>query len=218
MKNKASAILKKIIATLSSMAKAKTLALKNKTRAIKARLIIFSLIKNKKLLMSSLSHSIQHKKSYISHKLNALLSHHDKDIHSSDEDEDDLGDQTKAIVLYKDDINAISHESLPDPTQTEMLEKDHDYSEEADIEGEEKKYPDLTHSLFESADLDFEDQGGSVIDLVKNTMEEAGEEFSLEEEIDHVADLFIKRFHRQMRMQKQLSLKRHQEERLQRSA
>ena len=199
MKNKASTILKQIIATLSSMAKAKTLALKNKTRAIKTRLIIFSLLKNKKIFMSSLSHSIHQKKSYISHKLNALLSHHHHDKDSNDS-EDDLVDQDKAIVQYKDNLDAMAHKYLPDPTHTE----------EADVQKNDK-YPDLTHSLFYSEDLDSEYPGGSVIDLVKNSKEEAGEEFMLENEIDRVADLFIKRFHKQMMMQKQLSLKRHQE-------
>lgn len=206
MKNKASTILKQIIATLSSMAKAKTLALKNKTRAIKTRLIIFSLLKNKKIFMSSLSHSIHQKKSYISHKLNALLSHHHHHDKNSNDFEDDLVDQDNAIVQYKDNLDAMAHKYLPDPTHTE----------EADVQKNDK-CPDLTHSLFDSKDLDFEDPGGSVIDLVKNSKEEAGEEFMLENEIDHVADLFIKRFHKQMRMQKQLSLKRHQE-RLEKSA
>ncbi|KAF3943075.1 hypothetical protein CMV_030331 [Castanea mollissima] len=208
MKNKASTILKQIIATLSSMAKAKTLALKNKTRAIKTRLIIFSLLKNKKIFMSSLSHSIHQKKSYISHKLNALLSHHHHHHHdkNSNDFEDDLVDQDNAIVQYKDNLDAMAHKYLPDPTHTE----------EADVQKNDK-CPNLTHSLFDSKDLDFEDPGGSVIDLVKNSKEEAGEEFMLENEIDRVADLFIKRFHKQMMMQKQLSLKRHQE-RLEKSA
>ncbi|KAL4652894.1 uncharacterized protein LOC142608631 [Castanea sativa] len=206
MKNKASTILKQIIATLSSMAKAKTLALKNKTRAIKTRLIIFSLLKNKKIFMSSLSHSIHQKKSYISHKLNALLSHHHHHDKNSNDFEDDLVDQDNAIVQYKDNLDAMAHKYLPDPTHTE----------EADVQNNDK-CPNLTHSLFDSKDLDFEDPGGSVIDLVKNSKEEAGEEFMLENEIDRVADLFIKRFHKQMMMQKQLSLKRHQE-RLEKSA
>ncbi|XP_062152775.1 uncharacterized protein LOC133861086 [Alnus glutinosa] len=200
MKNKASAILKQIIATLSSMAKAKSLALKSKTRAIKTRLIILSLLSKKKFLMSSLSHSIRQKKSSISHKLHTLLGHNDKhsDVHEND--------QSKAIVLYEGNINAMTHESLPDQIRTELLEeKDHGCLDEAD-----DKYPDLTHSPFFSEDLELEDPGGSVIDLVKTSKEGVGEEFSLEDEIDHVADLFIKRFHRRMRMQKQLSLKMYQ--------
>ncbi|XP_059452368.1 uncharacterized protein LOC132183001 [Corylus avellana] len=200
MKNKASAILKQIISTLSSMAKAKSLSLKSKTRAIKTRLIILSLLSKKKFLMSSLSHSIQQKKSSISHKLHTLLGHqyHDKQ-YSDDENQSKL-----AIALYEGNINAMTHESLPDQTRTELLEEtEHGCVDEADEE-DDVKYPDLTHSFFEDPGL-----GGSVIDLVKTSKEGAGEEFSLEDDIDHVADLFIKRFHSQMLMQKQLSLKRY---------
>ncbi|KAI3967322.1 hypothetical protein MKW92_034782 [Papaver armeniacum] len=72
--------------------------------------------------------------------------------------------------------------------------------------------PDLTHGLFDLEDDDFVDQAGSVIDLVKNAKEEDGKNFSLEDEIDTVADLFIRRFHRQMKMQKQESFKRRYQE------
>jgi hypothetical protein len=200
MKNKASAILKRIISTLSSMAKAKSLSLKSKTRAIKTRLIIFSLLNKKKFLMSSLSHSIRQKKSSISHKLHTLLGHQYHDKHSDDEN------QSKAIALFDGNIiNAMIHESLPRQTRTELLEeKEHGCGDEADDEEDDVKYPDLTHSLVEDPGL-----GGSVTDLVKTSKEgAAGEEFSLEDDIDRVADLFIKRFHSQMLMQKQLSLER----------
>ncbi|XP_040994312.1 uncharacterized protein LOC121240850 [Juglans microcarpa x Juglans regia] len=196
MKNKASRILKQIIATLSSMAKAKALDLKSKTRVINSRLIIFSLLHKKKFLMvSSLSHSIQQRKSSVSQKLRALLGHHDK--HSHVEDDVYVSDQTHAIVPYKDIINPMAIESLPDPTHTELFEeKYYGYLDEADEKDEENF-------------LDFDDQDSvdSMIDLVKNSKEEAGEELSLqlEHDIDHVADIFIKRFHRQLRMQKQLS-------------
>ncbi|KAJ4729599.1 DUF761 domain-containing protein [Melia azedarach] len=199
MKNRASGFLKQIISVITAMAKAKTLALKSKTRAIKTRLIIFSLLRNKKILMGS-----------ISDKLRTLMAHqhHDKkdeeegEGEGEGEGEEQMGDENRALVV----CNAMSHESLPNPTQTELLEK----AEEDDEFDDNDKYPDLTHSLFDSADLDFEDPGGSVIDLVKNSKPE-GQEFRLEDEIDQVADLFIKRFHRQMRIQKQLSLKRYQE-------
>ncbi|KAJ0111117.1 hypothetical protein Patl1_02498 [Pistacia atlantica] len=178
MKNKASGFLKQIISLITTIAKAKTLALKTKTRAIKTRLIIFSLLRNKKIMMSS-----------ISDKLRVLMGQQHED--KTKQDGDDQPEGNNAIVLY----NAI-------PSHTQFLDYDYDY--------DNNKYPDLTHSLFEAEDLDFEDPGGSVIDLVKNSKPE-GEEFKLEDEIDHVADLFIKRFHRQMRIQKQLSFKRYQE-------
>lgn len=195
MKNKATGFLKRIMSVLTSMAKAKTLALKSKTRALRTRLIIFSLLRNKKILMSSFSQ-----------KLQALMGQQDQ----HDKEEDEMRDQSKALALY-------NHNSmpLPSPTHTVFLQNAEDdqgncisYGYEEEEDGD--KYPDLTHSLFDSEDLDFEDPGGSVIDLVKNSKQE-GEEFSLEDEIDHVADLFIRRFYRQMRLQKQLSIKRHLE-------
>ncbi|KAK9288425.1 hypothetical protein L1049_016882 [Liquidambar formosana] len=52
---------------------------------------------------------------------------------------------------------------------------------------------DIRHSLFaeDEDDLDFEDlQGGSIIDLVKNSKED-GEDFGLEDEIDHMVVLMV---------------------------
>ncbi|KAJ0101308.1 hypothetical protein Patl1_05631 [Pistacia atlantica] len=153
------------------------MSVKNKTSAVKARLIMFSLMKSKKVLLGT-----------ISNKIHGILGHHD----------DHEADQSKAIVL----CNAIA---ATEPTQSSSSDNDND----------NEKYPDLTHSLFNEEGFEFDDddddQGGSIIDLVKNSKEEGGEDFSLEEEIDHVADLFIKRFHKQMRLQKLQSFKRFQE-------
>lgn len=166
MKNKVSGLLKQIITMLTTMAKAKTMALKSKTRALKTRLIIFSLLRNKKILITS-----------ISHKFNALMG-------QTQNKYQDPGEHTRGIEL---------HAPIP-------VEQEDDHNND--------KYPDLTHSMFDSEDAEFEDAGGSVIDMVKTSKEEKGEEFRLEDEIDRVADLFIRRFHRQMLMQKQLSFNR----------
>ncbi|XP_061370285.1 uncharacterized protein LOC133313003 [Gastrolobium bilobum] len=199
MKNRTSRFVKQIIAALSSMAKSKTMALKSKTNAIKARLIIFSLMKNKKFLMNS-----------ITEKFHSFLGHH------SESNEDCIlehgRDNSRAIVVYNN--NAHSYEALPNPNETQVMEKiDQDEYESCYYNygggyDDDDKYPDLTHTLFDSEDLDL---GASVIDLVKNSKEEAGQEFKLEDEIDHVADLFIKKFRRQMILQKQESLKRKRE-------
>lgn len=124
---------------------------------------------------------------------------------------EDGSDKNKAIVLYNK--NAHSYEALPNPCETQVVEEQdqhgfgsyYNYDDAAD---DDDKYPDLTHTLFDSEDLDL---GGSVIDLVKNSKEEAGEEFKLEDEIDLAADLFILKFRRQMVLQKQESLKRKRE-------
>uniref|UniRef100_R7WD17 Uncharacterized protein n=1 Tax=Aegilops tauschii TaxID=37682 RepID=R7WD17_AEGTA len=49
---------------------------------------------------------------------------------------------------------------------------------------------------------------GSVIELARGAAERGGVEFKLEDEIDHVADVFIRRFHDQMKLQKLESFKR----------
>ncbi|MBA0620939.1 hypothetical protein Godav_006604 [Gossypium davidsonii] len=198
MKNKATGLLKQIIAGLTTMAKAKTMALKSKTKAIKTRLVIFSLLQNRKFLMSSFSE-----------KLNALMGHNAKN--SKELEDDDCGDQqSQAIVLY----NSNNAMWLPSTAETKYddQEEEEEYGDGDEAEAEAgEKYPDLTHSLFESGEMELGDPGSSVIDIVKNSKTDKGEEFRLEDEIDRVADLFIKRFHRQMRLQKQLSLKRRQE-------
>ncbi|KAH9743029.1 hypothetical protein KPL70_003166 [Citrus sinensis] len=204
MKNKASGFLKKIITVVTAMAKAKSLALKTKTRDIRTRLIIFSLLRNKKILMSS-----------VSEKLRALMGqqdhHHYHHSKKKDEDEDDeVEEESKAIVVHDNDaVYSSVHESLPNPTHTEVAD-DFENQEEECGENDENKYPDLTHTLSDDMELENGGRGGSVIDLVKKSKPQ-GEEFRLEDEIDHLADLFIQRFHRQILMQKQLSFKRYQD-------
>lgn len=79
---------------------------------------------------------------------------------------------------------------------------------------DDDKYPDLRHSLFEEEEekelaqlLDDPSSSISAIDIVKN----GKEKFNLEDEIDQVADLFITKFHKRMRLQKLLSFKRQAE-------
>lgn len=188
MKNKASVLLKQVISSLTSIAKAKSMAIKSKTNAIKARLIMFSLMKNKKVLLDS-----------ISQKVHSLLGPHDEES----------GDQNKAIILHN--AKAYGWQCGSSSEIHTQLMVDKNINEDDD----DAKYPDLRHSLFEEEDysisMDDDLQGGSLIDMVRNSKEEGGEDFSLENEIDHVADLFINRFHKQMRMQKLESFKRYQQ-------
>ncbi|KAK4282165.1 hypothetical protein QN277_013574 [Acacia crassicarpa] len=200
MKNRAPVLLKQITATLKSMAKSKALALKTKTNAIRARLIIFALLRNKKFLMSSLSQ-----------KFNSVLGHHSRRKEDSFLKDGSDQKQSKDVAIHNE--NADCYEALRSPMETNLVEEGGEDGYEScyryEEEDEDEKYPDLTHTLFEPEDLE-----GSVIDMVKNSREEAGEEFKLEDEIDHVADLFIKRVRKQMILQKQLSIRRHQEEML----
>lgn len=179
MKNKATALVKRVVSILSSIAKAKSLAIKNKTNAAKARLLMFSLMKNKKLLTSAISNKF--------HNLIGGGQH-------QHEDEDEVVVDGMAIVVHN------QNQCVSSACTSDVVEE----------EEENDKYPDLTHSLFEEDD-DLEVDGGSIIDMVRNSKEEEGQDFSLEEEIDHVADLFIKRFHKQIKLQKLESFKRFQE-------
>lgn len=202
MKNRATTFVKQILCVLRSVAKSKTMAIKSKTDAIRARLIVFSLLRNRKLSLSAVSDRIQ-----------ALLGHQQHQETDAGED----GDHGKAIVLYNN-AASTSAAATPDNTCTELDNCCNNAYHYHYYDDDDDKYPDLTHSLFEEDDdgLDLGDPNASVIDLVRNSKEE-GENFSLEDEIDHVADLFILKFHKNMRMQKLESFKRYQDM-LQRSA
>ncbi|XP_004493113.1 uncharacterized protein [Cicer arietinum] len=203
MKNKTAKLLKQIIAGLTSMAKSKSLALKSKTNAIKARLIIFSLMKNKKFLMSSLSEKF--------HSVFGNHSHQSKEDCLIEEGGSSEQHHNKSIVVYNNNAHTHTYEALENPSETQVVEEEQDqdgYNGYYDDVDDDEKYPDLTHTLFDSEGLDFD---GSVIDMVKNCKEEAGREFKFEDDIDEVADLFIRRFRRNIILQKQESLKRKRE-------
>ncbi|KAK7364778.1 hypothetical protein VNO80_13520 [Phaseolus coccineus] len=211
MKNRASGILK-LIAAVRAMAKSKALALKSRTNAMKARLVIFSLVMNKRYVMST-----------ISDKFQSLLGHHHH--HSRVKEVQDVDSvESKCTVVVNDNAHLLEVVSSVVPSETLLVvdhKNDYDYDgddgececyndDDEDEEGDDdgSKYPDLTHTLFESEDLDIR---GSVIDMVKSSKEEAGQEFKMEDEIDHMADLFIRKFRRQILLQKQDSLNRNHE-------
>ncbi|PNY00521.1 hypothetical protein L195_g023803, partial [Trifolium pratense] len=154
-------------------------------------------MKNKKFLMSSISdkfHSVWGSHSH----------HHSKDREDCliEEGGGNFDDHhLRAIVVYNN--NAHTYEALQNPSEAQVVDEQ-DQEDGYDVED----YPDLTHTLFDSEGLDF---GGSVIDKVKNCKEEAGKEFKLEDDIDEVADLYIRRFRRNIILQKQDSLKRKRE-------
>ncbi|XP_055811979.1 uncharacterized protein LOC129881890 [Solanum dulcamara] len=195
--NSAIKFLKHVMSVLSTMAKSKSTAIKSKTEAIKAKLMVLSLLKSKKLSLSGLGTKA------ISHKIHSLLGH------KEEQDQDHDEENNKAIVLYNNAPEAVEeflHYQYNNGTNEEILllsnGEDRDYDD---------KYPDLTHSLFDEEDEYLGDPNASAIDMVRNFKEEEGENFVLEDEIDNVADLFIKKFHKRMRLQKLESFKRYQE-------
>ncbi|KAK9117755.1 hypothetical protein Sjap_016702 [Stephania japonica] len=218
MKSKASAFLKQIMSVVISMVKAKSTALKGKTSAIKTRLIIFSLMKNKKVLMGA-----------ISHKLHALIgnsSSSSSNNNNKSTDDDDDQDKIKNAIDDADpeegDDELIDHadqvsKAIDDVEingSCSVGATDEYYSNNPPIMvamDDEDKYPDLTHSLFDSEEEEEEESGTSVIDLVRNSKQINANDFSLEDQIDEVADLFIKRFHRRIKLQKLESFNRYQQ-------
>lgn len=202
----ATAVAKQIVSLLRSMARAKSVAIKSKTDAIRARLEVFSLLRNKKLSLVA-----------VSRKIHSLLpgGGHQEKI-KTDEDW-----ATSNLQLQCCSSSSSHQLQLQVPKDDEVLDSCsiNPYYNQPDYHDEDP-YPDLTHSLFDEADAyDNEldqlvlkgDPNASVIDLVKNSKEHCGENFSLEAEIDHVADLYIMTFHKKMRMQKLESFKRYQE-------
>ncbi|KAJ8547137.1 hypothetical protein K7X08_010723 [Anisodus acutangulus] len=194
--NKAIKFLKHVMSVLSTMAKSKSTAIKSKTEAIKAKLMVLSLLKSKKLSLSGLGSKA------ISHKIHSLLGH------KEEEDQDHEDENNKAIVLYNnapeagEDLLHYQHNEANEEILLLRNGESYDYDD---------KYPDLTHSLFDEEDEYLGDPNSSAIDMVRNFKEEEGENFVLEDEIDNVADLFIKKFHKRMRLQKLESFKRYQE-------
>lgn len=219
MKKKAAGILKKMM-TIFTSAKSIT-DLKSKLRDLKTRLMIYSLLsRDKKVLFGSISHKF--------HDLflpNPNPHHQPIDGTEQQEEEESNLHQQLPLVIHNNISNAATlpptivnkvHMSTGDgQKEDEEISNFKSNQEDVGEDDQKDKYPDLRHSLFEDDDDDDYDMGrpGSVIELVKKSKEarkggEIGEEFKLEDEIDEVADLFIKRFHRHMWIQKQNSFKR----------
>ncbi|KQJ82250.1 uncharacterized protein LOC100835173 [Brachypodium distachyon] len=185
MKSKASTFLKHMLSTIVAVVKSKSTAVRAKTSAFKTRLLVLGILRNKKLLVSA-----------INHKIHALMGQ-DANNNNQHEDHhhDDGGSSKKAIVLY----NSPSYATTERDAEEEEEEEDND------------DY--LTHSLFQEEEEDDDElvnAPGSVIDVVRDAKEKDGDgaEFKLEDEIDHVADVFIRRIHKQLKLQKLESFKR----------
>lgn len=139
---------------------------KRKARALKARLIIYSLLAQSNFLVSSIP------------------------------------------------LSTVTHQQNQCQIQAADLEKAQEHQGVVEEETGAETGEETGAETGEWAELETEaavgrTNGWSVIEMVKNSKEEAGEEFSLEKDIDDVADLFIRNFHSQMRMQKQNSLNRY---------
>jgi hypothetical protein len=198
MKTKASSFFKQMVSAIVAAVKAKSTAVRVKTSALKTRLLIFGILRNKKLLMAA-----------INHKIDAIMGQKQQQEEEEQAGKDPLvdgDDGKKAIVLYT--APSFSFSAELGAHEVEAAAREQEEQEDSD------DY--LTHSLF--AEEDEEDElvsaPGSVIDVMRDARDRereaagGGAEFRLEEEIDHVADVFIRRIHRQLKLQKLDSFKR----------
>ncbi|GFQ01133.1 hypothetical protein PHJA_002257200 [Phtheirospermum japonicum] len=120
--------------------------------------------------------------------------------------------ETRLIIhsLLLQDNKLIRHlgRYLDLPNNTTVEDDDHYQSpnsvattpddKKMEIDVEDEECSDLRHTAFEDEDH----YSVSVIEMVKNAKEGQGKEFRLEDDIDQVADLFIRRFHHQIQLQK----------------
>lgn len=162
-------------------------ALSSKTNELRIRMMIFFLL-HKNLDKTSLTNS-----------LHALVSHHPKK-----KNDNIVYDEQQQLVLQN------RHENEPEEESTSLW-MSYNKATTLQYDHEEKQMmsaPDLTYSLFREseAEMETEMEGGESDRLSVEAKEEVVEE----EDIDQAADLFIQRFKREMSLQKQRSLDRHQ--------
>jgi hypothetical protein len=187
MKTKVSAFLKQMVSTIVAVVKAKSTVVRAKTSALKTRLLVLGVLRNKKLLMAAINTKIRH----------AIMGGQQQQAaddaarHKKRDDDEEEASVRKAVVLY----SAPSYSFSASAEQQEEEDSDDEY---------------LTHTLFAEEDDELVRAPGSVIDVMRDAREreQDGAEFRLEDEIDHVADVFIRRIHRQLKLQKLDSFKR----------
>lgn len=188
MKDKASKFFKNLFTVVVTLVKTKSIAVKTKTAGLKTRLLLLGLLNNKKVLMTT-----------ISHKMNAILSN------ERDQQHGDTSTCTGA------NFRAYEGVMVPRKAQMDTIGTPDHYFEDMDMalfEGGDDEYPNLTHSLFNLDEEEGEECSelelatSSVTDLVKSSRKDASN-FNLEDEIDLVADVFIRKVLQQRRLQKQ---------------
>jgi hypothetical protein len=196
---KASKFLKQLFSAILAAVKERSMAMRGKTSAVRMRLIIFSILRNKKLLASA-----------INSKIHAIAGGRSQDERERCNGGSHLvaaagsGGGRKAAVLQNLPSFVLLN-SLP----SFAMSRNGGGSDSPSVmvSSEEEKEEDgegVTNQL----QLANAPPPGSVIDLARSAAERGGVEFRLEDEIDHVADVFIRRFHDQMKLQKLDSFKR----------
>lgn len=219
---KASKFLKLLFSAIVEAVKAGSTSMRTRTSAVRTRLIIFGILRNKRLLMSAINskiHAIMGGGKFTSNHGSAEGEGRGAGEHVNGHHLLAGGGGRKAAVLQSLPSFVVEQEKravvLLNSLPSFAMDRDGgggDYGEQ--------QYDVLPRSpLVGGEEAESNEDGkwqlanapqpsGSVIELVRSAAENGGAEFRLEDEIDHVADVFIRRFHDQMKLQKLESFKR----------
>ncbi|TVU29977.1 hypothetical protein EJB05_21576, partial [Eragrostis curvula] len=216
---KASKYLKQLFSVIVAAVKARSMAVGTKAGSLRTRLIVLSIMRNKKLLLSAIQNKIHaimgggSGSGYGAAYSNAAASrHHDGGVvdgagrgEHGEERHSQLA--RKAAVLQSLPSFVVEQETkavvLLSALPSFALEREGGGSggeEEAVDNADDGENKQLV--VVDDAALP-----GSAVELARCAAE-GGAEFRLEDEIDRVADVFIRRFHDQMKLQKLESFKR----------
>ncbi|GJM85068.1 hypothetical protein PR202_ga01486 [Eleusine coracana subsp. coracana] len=204
---KASKYLKQLFSTIVAVVKARSMAVGTKASSLRTRLLVLSIMRNKKLLLSAIQnkiHAIMGGASSSAAYINAVASrsHHGAGV------DDDRGGGVAGEHAHGGDgyQHLLAGSSLP----SFALEREGSGSfARSPLPGGESAAEDNDNDNGEKSQLAVEAAAlpGSAVELARSAAE-GGAEFRLEDEIDRVADVFIRRFHDQMKLQKLESFKR----------
>ncbi|XP_040377169.1 heavy metal-associated isoprenylated plant protein 33-like [Oryza brachyantha] len=215
---KASKFLKDLFAAVVAAVKARSTAVRAKTSVVRTRLVVVGILRNRKLLLSAINRKIhavvssggsQGEYGYGGGgggEAATAFSHHggggggaggEQQQHSLMSGVHLLGGSRKAAVLQSLPSFVLEQER----SAVVLLSSLPSFAMDRDSGGGGGEEDD-----------EEQETGGkqqqSVIELARGAAECGGVEFRLEDEIDHVADVFIRRFHEQMKLQKLESFKR----------
>ncbi|KAF0933877.1 hypothetical protein E2562_020010 [Oryza meyeriana var. granulata] len=209
---KASRFLKDIFSAIVAAVKARSTAVRAKTSAVRTRLIVFGILRNKKLLLSAINrkiHAIVSSGSSHGEYGGEVTTHHGSGGGESCGAGGEQQHHLSGIHLLGGNRKAAVLQSLPsfvveqERSAVVLLSSLPSFAMDRDGGGGGEEREEEEHE---------QEMGGkqqlSVIELARGAAEDGGVEFRLEDEIDHVADVFIRRFHEQIKLQKLESFKR----------
>ncbi|KAM0866068.1 hypothetical protein ACQ4PT_042863 [Festuca glaucescens] len=195
---KASQFLKQLFSAIVAAVKGRSTATGSKTSPVRTRLVIFSILRNKKLLMNA-----------INSKIHAIMG-------GGSQDDSERGNGSNHLVAAASSGVGRKAAVLQNLPSFVLLNSLPSFTMGRDGGGSDSPL------VMVSSEVEKEEGGegvakqlqlanvppGSVIDLARSAAERGGVEFRLEDEIDHVADVFIRKFHDQMKLQKLDSFER----------